>query len=91
MSSLLSRRGGTARRSVFRRYQRSWRKRPSATRRARSTFVALTTRTSAVRVAVSPIRWYSRSWRKRRSRACAVGDSSATSSTNRVPPSAFAT
>jgi len=49
--------------------------------------VALMTRTSAFRAAVSPIRWNSLSCRKRRSRAWATGDISATSSTNRVPPS----
>ena len=86
-----SRSGGRARTMGRRRYMRSSRNSPAATRRSRSTLAALSTRTFARRTSVSPTRRYSFSWTKRSSLAWPRGVSSATSSMKSVPPSARAT
>ena len=84
-----SRSGGRASTIGRRRYIRSSRKRPAATRASRSTLAAR--QHADVRAARSrspPRRRYSFSWTKRRSLAWPRGVSSATSSRKSVPPSA---
>ena len=91
MSSGRSRSAGTRISRTFRRNSRSSRKRPPATSVSRFRLVAATTRTSALRVRVSPTRSNCFSCRKRSNFAWRGRGRSPISSRNNVPPSAAST